>query len=58
MSSAFLYCNSGANKPSAENVSIFQIVLTQFGGMAGGDLKIAFDNIVEGIFHIQRISNS
>jgi hypothetical protein len=32
MISAFQGCNSGANKPSAKNVSIYQRVLTQFGG--------------------------
>jgi len=51
-------CNSGADKPSAKNVSIYQRVLTQFGRMADDDLKIAFDNIVEGIFYMQIISNS
>lgn len=51
MISAFQGCNSGANKPSTKNVSIYQRVLTQFGGMADDDLKIDFDNIVEEIFY-------
>ena len=58
MISAFQHCNSGAAKHSAENVLTYQIVLTQFRGMADDDLKNVFDNIVEGIFHMQRISNS
>ncbi len=45
-------------KPSVKNASIYQIVLTQFGEMEDDDLKIAFDNIVEENFYMQRISNS